>query len=71
MVNGIGQMSAAFMRMIGPALGGSLWAWSLSNGLSFPFNYFFVYLLASAIATVGFFYSMTIPSELGFKKLSD
>ncbi|KAF9430338.1 hypothetical protein BGZ94_007340, partial [Podila epigama] len=32
-VNGIGQTSASFMRAFGPALGGILWAWSLSNKL--------------------------------------
>ncbi|KAF9116057.1 hypothetical protein BGX27_005086 [Mortierella sp. AM989] len=53
-VNGIGQTSASFMRAFGPALGGIIWAWSLSNKLGFPFNYFFVFFLMGTIAILGF-----------------
>ncbi|KAF9365190.1 hypothetical protein BGX34_010994 [Mortierella sp. NVP85] len=68
-VNGIGQTSASFMRAFGPAIGGSLWAWSLSNGQSFPFNYFLVFILLASSAGFGLFYSLSIPSNLGFKKV--
>ncbi|KAG0322721.1 hypothetical protein BG000_002815 [Podila horticola] len=64
-VNGIGQTSASFMRAFGPALGGILWAWSLSNKLSFPFNYFFVFFLMGTIAILGFVHSLSIPRDLG------
>ncbi|KAG0299558.1 hypothetical protein BGZ98_009945 [Dissophora globulifera] len=67
-VNGIGQTSASFVRAFGPALGGIVWAWSLSNKLSFPFNYFFVFFLISTIAILGFFHSLSIPRELGLKR---
>ncbi|KAF9290277.1 hypothetical protein BGZ68_007501 [Mortierella alpina] len=66
-VNGIGQTSASFMRAFGPALGGILWAWSLSNKLSFPFNYFFVFFLMGTIAILCFVHSLSIPRELGVK----
>ncbi|KAF9960603.1 hypothetical protein BGZ72_006503 [Mortierella alpina] len=66
-VNGIGQTSASFMRAFGPALGGILWAWSLSNKLNFPFNYFFVFFLMGTIAILGFIHSLSIPRELGVK----
>ncbi|KAF9899799.1 hypothetical protein BX616_002840, partial [Lobosporangium transversale] len=66
-VNGIGQTSASLMRAFGPALGGVLWAWSLSNKLDFPFNYFFVFFLMATIAILGFFHSLSIPRELGRK----
>ncbi|KAF9941945.1 hypothetical protein BGZ67_003516 [Mortierella alpina] len=66
-VNGIGQTSASFMRAFGPALGGILWAWSLSNKLSFPFNYFFVFFLMGTIAILCFIHSLSIPRELGVK----
>ncbi|KAG0032688.1 hypothetical protein BGZ81_010299, partial [Podila clonocystis] len=68
-VNGIGQTSASFMRAFGPALGGILWAWSLSNKLSFPFNYFFVFFLMGTIAILGFIHSLSIPRDLGQKRL--
>ncbi|KAI7828538.1 major facilitator superfamily domain-containing protein [Gamsiella multidivaricata] len=64
-INGIGQTSASFMRAFGPALGGILWAWSLSNKLSFPFNYFFVFFLIGMIAIMGFIHSLSIPRDLG------
>ncbi|KAF9122271.1 hypothetical protein BGW39_009869 [Mortierella sp. 14UC] len=67
-VNGIGQTSASFMRAFGPALGGIIWAWSLGNKLSFPFNYFFVFFLMATIATLGFIHSFSIPTELGKRK---
>ncbi|KAJ3224938.1 hypothetical protein HDU78_010805, partial [Chytriomyces hyalinus] len=49
-VTGITQTCAAFVRSIGPALGGVLWAWSITNGMASPFNYWFVFL---AIAGMG------------------
>ncbi|KAF8979638.1 hypothetical protein BGZ46_005200 [Entomortierella lignicola] len=67
-VNGIGQTSASFMRAFGPALGGVLWAWSLSNKLNFPFNYFFVFFLMATIAILGFIHSLSIPREIGGKR---
>ncbi|KAJ3076323.1 hypothetical protein HDU98_004307 [Podochytrium sp. JEL0797] len=42
-VNGVAQTSAAFVRTVGPACGGVLWAWSITNGAGFPFNYWFVF----------------------------
>jgi hypothetical protein len=52
-VNGIGQTGAALVRTIGPALGGSLWAWSCSNGIEFfPLNHYFVFFLIVLIDLV-------------------
>ncbi|GJJ76945.1 hypothetical protein EMPS_09304 [Entomortierella parvispora] len=68
-VNGIGQTSASFMRAFGPALGGILWAWSLSNKLEFPFNFFFVFFLMGTIALLGFIHSLSIPKELGRRRM--
>ncbi|KAI8601236.1 major facilitator superfamily domain-containing protein [Dissophora ornata] len=68
-VNGIGQTSASFMRAFGPALGGILWAWSLSNKLNFPFNYFFVFFLMGTIAILCFVHSLSIPHDLGLKRI--
>ncbi|ORY45215.1 major facilitator superfamily MFS-1 [Rhizoclosmatium globosum] len=45
LINGIAQTSASFVRSIGPALGGIMWAWSITNGLGFPFNYWFVFMV--------------------------
>ncbi|CAG8628152.1 7970_t:CDS:2, partial [Scutellospora calospora] len=37
-VNGIAQTAVAFMRSVGPLIGGLIWMWSLSNNLNFPFD---------------------------------
>ncbi|CAJ0764521.1 18855_t:CDS:1, partial [Entrophospora sp. SA101] len=60
-VNGIGQTSSAFVRAIGPASSGSLWSWSLTNNLSFPFNDCFVFIVMSLTALIGSIQSFTIP----------
>ncbi|CAG8695326.1 7225_t:CDS:2, partial [Cetraspora pellucida] len=65
-VNGIGQTSASLTRALGPALGGFLWSWSLTNNLSFPFDYFFIYIIISAATFIGWIQSFNIPSELGY-----
>ncbi|KAJ3234076.1 hypothetical protein HDU78_006042 [Chytriomyces hyalinus] len=54
LVNGVAQTSAAFVRSIGPVLGGIMWAWSITNGRSFPFNYWFVFVLLAvwAVGTI-------------------
>ncbi|CAG8642337.1 8762_t:CDS:2, partial [Ambispora gerdemannii] len=44
-VNGIGQTIASLSRAIGPALGGTLWAWSLNNNLGFPFDHHFIFVV--------------------------
>ncbi|OKL62753.1 hypothetical protein UA08_01302 [Talaromyces atroroseus] len=37
--NGLGQSVGSLSRAVGPSLGGATWSWSLSNGLSAPFDY--------------------------------
>ncbi|KAJ3411113.1 hypothetical protein HDV05_002722 [Chytridiales sp. JEL 0842] len=64
-VNGIGQTSAAFVRSIGPALGGIMWAWSLTNGRPFPFNYWFVFVVLLVLAVITKVQAHMIPKEAG------
>ncbi|KAJ3321366.1 hypothetical protein HDV06_004351 [Boothiomyces sp. JEL0866] len=49
-VHGIGQIAAAVARSIGPATGGALWSWTVSNGLSFPFDYHFTFICVGVLA---------------------
>ncbi|OZJ03734.1 hypothetical protein BZG36_04148 [Bifiguratus adelaidae] len=60
-VNGIGQTSVSFVRAIGPALGGSIWSWSLTNSLPFPFDNYFIFLVMSVLTTVGYLLSLRVP----------
>ena len=43
--NGVGQSAAGLARMVGPVLGSLSVAWSLTNGLSSPFDYHFVFVI--------------------------
>ncbi|KAI8853718.1 major facilitator superfamily domain-containing protein, partial [Chytridium lagenaria] len=70
-VNGIGQTTAAFVRSIGPAVGGIMWAWSLTNHLSFPFNYWFVFFVLSTIAMATSIQSRFIPEAKEPQELDD
>ncbi|KAJ3208742.1 hypothetical protein HK099_008651 [Clydaea vesicula] len=62
-VNGVGQTTAALVRAIGPAFGGILWSWSLTNKLNFPFNYFFIFILLAILSSFAFIQSFFIPAE--------
>ncbi|KAL2912472.1 hypothetical protein HK105_208044 [Polyrhizophydium stewartii] len=53
-VHGFGQLAASFVRSVGPALGGTLWSWSLSNGLAFPFDFHFTLFMTAVIAVASF-----------------
>ncbi|KAG2186341.1 hypothetical protein INT43_002779 [Umbelopsis isabellina] len=64
-VNGVAQMSVSFVRGIGPALGGSLWSFSLTSGMGFPFNYFFVFIFMSFISLLNFLSTWPIPAWVG------
>jgi len=48
-VNGFGQSLVALLRATGPAFSASVLAWSFENKLGFPFNHYFVFLLASIL----------------------
>ncbi|KAJ9059611.1 hypothetical protein DSO57_1000570 [Entomophthora muscae] len=53
-VNGISQSLGSLARAIGPFLCGFVWAWSLGNGLSFPFDYHFMFIVISSMCLVTF-----------------
>jgi MFS family permease len=50
--------------IVGPIASGPLVAWSLTNGLGFPFNWFFVFLLCSAILFVVVALAFSMPRSL-------
>jgi hypothetical protein len=54
LLNGVAQCGAGLVRAIGPALGGTMWSWSLLNGLSYPFDYHFVYYILGMLALLAF-----------------
>eukprot|EP00698_Gefionella_okellyi_P015467 TRINITY_DN4368_c0_g3_i1.p1 TRINITY_DN4368_c0_g3~~TRINITY_DN4368_c0_g3_i1.p1 ORF type:complete len:651 (-),score=140.30 TRINITY_DN4368_c0_g3_i1:2729-4681(-) len=44
-VNGVGQMFASAARGVGPGLGGVLFAWSITDGHVFPFDFWFMFIV--------------------------
>ncbi|KAL6072099.1 RNA polymerase III subunit Rpc25 family protein [Balamuthia mandrillaris] len=63
-VNGLAFTLAGLLKAVGPVIGSNLLAWSLTNGLPFPFDYHFVFLVVSAVSLAGLFVSFGIPSQL-------
>jgi hypothetical protein len=63
-VNGAAQAAASLFRAIGPISGGSIFAWSVGNGLSFPFDFHFVFFILAVIggcnACLSFSFSQSI-----------
>jgi hypothetical protein len=64
-VNGVGQTSVSFVRAIGPALGGSLWSFSLTSGFGFPFNYYFVFIFMSFLSLLNYLSTLPLPTWVG------
>eukprot|EP01119_Soliformovum_irregulare_P016403 TRINITY_DN4736_c0_g1_i2.p1 TRINITY_DN4736_c0_g1~~TRINITY_DN4736_c0_g1_i2.p1 ORF type:complete len:505 (-),score=111.80 TRINITY_DN4736_c0_g1_i2:22-1536(-) len=70
-MNGLGQSSAALARAFGPAVGGVVYAWSITEGHRFPFDSYFVFLTLSLLSFIQFFIALRLPTRLNkrFKKI--
>ena len=69
--NGIGQTFASLGRSIGPAIAGSLFAWSQAAPRSWPFDYHFVFVMI-VLASAGIIsLSMRLPSKVNKKVYDD
>lgn len=64
LVNGIAQSLASLTRAVGPVLCGLIWQYSLKNGLGYPLNYHFVFIVLSALTLVGYFVATRIPRSV-------
>ena len=51
-VHALCQMFSSLARSLGPALGGILYSWSLTNGLQYPFNHDFIFWFLDALAII-------------------
>lgn len=63
-LNGVAQSGVALVRAAGPVLAGTLFAWSIEPGRSFPFNSFFVFIVMAFLTLLLFFYSFLLSPEL-------
>lgn len=60
-VNGIGQTLVAICRMLGPTVGSIMFAWSMSNGASWPLDYHFVWYVLAAIGMLSYYMIYRLP----------
>jgi len=63
-INGIAYGFGAILKAIGPTIGANLFAWSVSNGLSYPFDYTFLYNIIAIISLISFFLTYLIPETI-------
>eukprot|EP01112_Ceratiomyxa_fruticulosa_P016045 TRINITY_DN4813_c0_g2_i1.p1 TRINITY_DN4813_c0_g2~~TRINITY_DN4813_c0_g2_i1.p1 ORF type:complete len:566 (-),score=80.97 TRINITY_DN4813_c0_g2_i1:33-1730(-) len=63
-VNGIAESIASVAKGCAPIIGGLVFSWSLTNGMPFPFNYFFVFLMASTISGIGWILSLRLSKRI-------
>ena len=69
-MQGVAMTVGSLARAIGPAMGAELFAWSLTNGIGFPFDVHFLFLLMCimnlanvAIALITFTTALDLPFE--------
>eukprot|EP00055_Hartaetosiga_balthica_P015297 m.89190 g.89190 ORF g.89190 m.89190 type:complete len:576 (-) comp8827_c0_seq1:107-1834(-) len=65
--NGVGQTYASLGRIIGPLLGGWLFAWSERNGMNWPFDFHFVWYVVSVIIITGIWICSRLPDAVNHK----
>ncbi|KAJ2392250.1 hypothetical protein H4S02_000889 [Coemansia sp. RSA 2611] len=51
-MNGMQQLGATCVRIIGPLISGTLWSWSIKHNLPFPLNSHLVWILCSSLMAV-------------------
>jgi len=66
-VNGIAMSVSGILRALAPVFGSTLFAWSNTSGLSFPFNHYFVFVIMAMVLVIIFFISLLIPKNAVFK----
>ncbi|KAJ9053357.1 hypothetical protein DSO57_1024873 [Entomophthora muscae] len=59
-INGITNSLASLMRGLGPYICGLVYSWSLSNSLTFPFDWHFTFFLTSVMSLATFFITKKI-----------
>jgi len=63
-INGIAFGIGAILKAIGPTFGATLFAWTVTNSLPFPFNYTFVYNAIAVVSLITFFLAYFTPESI-------
>jgi hypothetical protein len=67
-VNGIGQTFASIGRLFGPYFGSLIFAWSESNHMNWPFNYYFLWYVIGILALLLSSFSYLLPRTIQRRK---
>ncbi|XP_078597830.1 uncharacterized protein LOC144873911 [Branchiostoma floridae x Branchiostoma japonicum] len=70
-VNGISQSLVAFARLLGPLIGGNLYAWTSGNGLSWPLNFHLAFYLAVLIDVIILCLTLILPDSINKPRVED
>lgn len=63
-MNGMQQLAMSSTRIIGPLLSGTLWSWSLKQGLPYPFDYHFAWTVGAIFAVGSLFMTYQLPESV-------
>jgi len=66
--NGLAESAGSTMKAIGPISGGFIFYWSLTNGLRFPFNIWWSFILLTLMCIFDFVVSLKLSPELNTPK---
>jgi MFS family permease len=64
LVNGVAIAMASVAKGFGPAVGGSVYAWTMGNGLGYPFDVHGVWILMAVVYVVTLGISWRIPESI-------
>eukprot|EP00058_Branchiostoma_floridae_P009004 XP_002594492.1 hypothetical protein BRAFLDRAFT_124963 [Branchiostoma floridae] len=70
-VNGISQSFVALARLLGPIVGGNLFAWTTENGLPWPLNFHLVFYLAVLIDVIILCLTLLLPDSINKPRVED
>jgi hypothetical protein len=55
-------------RALAPVIGGPIFAWSLTEGHKYPFNYWFAFLLQSLLLLILMSFTLGLDNRLNYPK---
>lgn len=64
LINGFAQSFASLLRSVGPFIGTSVFAWSLTNGLTWPLDHRFVFYIVAGMTVVVMTVALLLPRRL-------
>ncbi|XP_078676973.1 uncharacterized protein LOC144913820 isoform X1 [Branchiostoma floridae x Branchiostoma belcheri] len=70
-VNGISQSLVALARLLGPIVGGNLFAWTTDNGLPWPLNFHLAFYLAALINILILCLTLLLPNSINKPRTED